>query len=205
MLGNDQEKLRIVMMDDDSKLSLQRVQFKIDFQSDEPVWTQARQDLWRRIEQHDFEPDTPLNFTRRLARDHGWSLADARAAVDAYRRFCFLAVVSPTPVTPSAIVDEVWHQHLIYSRDYWATWCRETLQAPLHHDPTPGGPEAQTIYRRQYAETLALHERLFGPPRPELWPATHLRFAASRYHVTDRDRWYIVPKPAAWIRGLLRR
>ena len=21
---------------------------------------------------HDFEPDTPLNFTRRLARDHGW-------------------------------------------------------------------------------------------------------------------------------------
>jgi hypothetical protein len=147
---------------------LQRAQFKIDVPSDETVWTAARQDLWRRVELHDFEPDTALNFTRRLARDHGWSLEDARTAVDAYRRFCFLAIISPTPVTPSEIVDEVWHQHLIYSRDYWTIWCGKTLQAPLHHDPTPGGPEAQMIYRRQYAETLALHERVFGPPSPEL-------------------------------------
>ena len=57
---------------------MQRAQCKIDVLSDEPVWTSARQDLWRRIEQHDFEPDTPLNFTRRLARDHGWSLEHAR-------------------------------------------------------------------------------------------------------------------------------
>ncbi len=124
---------------------MQRAQFKIDVQSDEPVWTPARQDLWRRVEQHDFEPDTALNFTRRLARDHGWSVEYARAAVDAYRRFCFLAVVSPTPVTPSEVVDEVWHQHLVYSRDYWTIWCGKTLQAPLHHDPTPGGPDAQMI------------------------------------------------------------
>ncbi len=123
--------------------------------------------------------------------------------VDAYRRFCFLAVVSPTPVTPSEIVDEVWHQHLIYSRDYWTIWCGEKLRAPLHHDPTPGGPEAQMIYRRQYAETLALHERFFGPPNQELWPATHLRFAAPRYQVTDRGRWFIIPKPIAWIHRLL--
>jgi hypothetical protein len=192
-------------MDDHRELSLQRERLEIDLQSDEPVWTPARQELWRRIEQHDFEPDTPLSFTRRLARDHGWSLDEARAAVDAYRRFCFLAVVSPTAVTPSQVVDEVWHQHLVYSRDYWKSWCGEVLQTPLHHDPTPGGPEAQMAYRRQYAETLALHERAFGPPSPELWPATHLRFARPRYHMTDRNRWLIIPKPVAWIRRLLGR
>jgi hypothetical protein len=190
---------------DSGELSLQRAQLKIDLLSDEPVWTPAREALWRRIELHDFEPDTPLNFTRRLARDHGWSLDEARAAVAAYRRFCFLAVVSPTPVTPSEVVDEVWHQHLIYSRDYWTAWCGEALQAPLHHDPTPGGSEAQMTYRRQYAETLALHERVFGPPSPELWPATHLRFARVRYHVTDRRRWLIMPRPIAWIRRLVGR
>lgn len=184
---------------------LQRAQLKIDDRSDEPVWTPARQELWRRIEQHDFEPKIPMNFTDRLARDHGWSLAEARAAVDAYRRFCFLAVVSPTPVTPSEIVDEVWHQHLIYSRDYWTIWCAETLQAPLHHDPTPGGPEAQMIYRRQYAETLALHERFFEPPSRDLWPATHLRFQRPRYHVIDRSVWFTLPKPIIWIRHLFRR
>ena len=155
---------------------MREVQAQTEALPDQPIWTPERADLWRRIEQHDFEPDTPLPFTRRLARDHGWSLESARAAVQAYRRFCFLAVVSPTPVTPSEVVDEVWHQHLTYSRDYWLVWCPERLQMSLHHDPTPGGAEAQRTYRRQYAQTLRLHERYFGPPSPELWPATHVRF-----------------------------
>jgi hypothetical protein len=187
------------MLDDQREHSLQRAEFKIDVRSDEPVWTPARQELWRRIELHDFEPDTPLNFTCRLAREHGWSLEHARAAIDAYRRFCFLAIVSPIPVTPSQAVDEVWHLHLIYSRDYWMIWCGQRLQAPLHHDPTPGGAEAQMVYRRQYAETLALHERVFGPPSPQLWPATHLRFGYKR------SNRLMVPRLAAWIHRLFRR
>lgn len=191
-------------MDDLREPSLQPAPLKL-LSTDEPIWTPDRRALWARIAQHDFEPDTPLNFTNRLARDHGWRLAEARAAVDAYRRFCFLAVVSPTPVTPSDLVDEVWHQHLVYSRDYWTIWCGNTLQAPLHHDPTPGGPDAQTTYRRQYAETLALHERFFGPPCATLWPATHLRFGPPRYHVTDRRHWFIMPRPVAWIRRLFGR
>ena len=192
-------------VDDHQESSLHRAQIKIDVQSDEPVWTPARKALWRRIELHDFEPDTPLNFIYRLARDHGWSLEEARGAVDAYRCFCFLVMVSPTPLTPSEMVDEVWHQHLIYSRDYWTIWCGERLQAALHHDPTPGGPEAEIIYRRQYAETLALHERFFGPPSAEFWPATHLRFAGPRYYVMDRRRWFIMPKPIAWMLRLFAR
>ncbi|WP_315724258.1 MULTISPECIES: hypothetical protein [unclassified Bradyrhizobium] len=185
--------------------SVQRAQLKVDVRAGEPDWTPARQELWRRIAAHDFEPGTPFNFTQRLARDHGWSLDEARAAIEAYRRFCFLAMVSPTPVTPSEVVDEVWHQHLIYSRDYWTMWCGERLQSPLHHDPTPGGPDAQMTYRRQYAETLALHERFFGPPSPDLWPATHIRFAGPRYFVADRRDWLTLPRPRAWLRRLLRR
>jgi hypothetical protein len=191
-------------MDDHRRLSGQETRLKVDVRSDGPFWTPARKDLWRRVERHDFEPETTLNFTHRLARDHGWSLEEARAAVDAYRRFCFLAIISPTPVTPSEIVDEVWHQHLIYSRDYWTVWCGQVLQAPLHHDPTPGGSEAELIYRRQYAETLALHERVFGQPDAQLWPATHLRFNGLGYHMTDRGRWFILPRPTAWIRRLFR-
>ena len=130
-------------MEGHRELSLQRAQLKIDLQSDEPVWTPARQELWRRVEQHDFEPDTPLNFTRRLARDHGWSLEDARAAVDAYRRFCFLAIVSPTPVTPSEIVDEVWHQHLDLFTRLLDDWCGESAAgavAPRPHSRRARSP-----------------------------------------------------------------
>jgi len=50
------------------------------------------------------------------------------------------------------------------------------LQAPLHHDPTPGGPEAQIIYRRQYAQTLALIRTVHGAgAEPELLDRRRLR------------------------------
>jgi hypothetical protein len=42
-------------MDGHRELSLQRAQLKIDVQSDEPIGAPARQDLWRRVEQYDFE------------------------------------------------------------------------------------------------------------------------------------------------------
>ncbi len=167
------------------------------------IWTPAHKQLWERIESHDFEPDSPLNFTRRLARDRDWSLGEARAAIAGYRRFCFLAAISATPATPSETVDEVWHQHLIYSRDYWNVWFGEVLGTPLHHDPTPGGPEAQQRFRRQYAQTLALHERFFGPPDPALWPATYVRFGPrQRYRTADLTRSIILPRPATMLRRL---
>jgi hypothetical protein len=184
---------------------LRQVIPKLDVETNGFAWTPDRKALWQRIQHHNFEPDTQLNFTQRLARDHGWNLREARSYIDAYRKFCFLAVFSPTPVTPSEIVDEVWHQHLIYSRDYWAVWCGEVLQEPLHHDPIPGGLDAQKTYRRQYAETLSLYEQAFGTPDSEIWPATHLRFKHPRYSTIDRERWFILPKPTAWFRKKIRR
>ena len=151
--------------------------------------------LWSRIEAHNFEPDQPFNFVQRLGRDHGWTLKEVRSAVEEYKRFCFLAVVSPTPVTPSEAVDEVWHQHLIYSRDYWDLWCGTVLQTTLHHDPTPGGPEAQRRYHRQYAGTLALYERYFGQQDEAWWPGTRARFGpAPRYRTVDTQQRYMFPK-----------
>jgi hypothetical protein len=172
----------------------------------EDGWTPDRKDLWDRIAHHNFEPQTALNFVQRLARDHGWPLAQAREAVDAYRRFCFLACVSSSPVTPSEAVDEVWHLHLIYTRDYWDVWCGEVLKRKLHHDPTPGGPDAQAMYRRQYAQTLALHEGFFGPPDIHLWPATHRRFGRSpQFQVVDKTQALVLPRLSYIIMSIVRR
>lgn len=170
------------------------------------AWTPAHRDLWRRLAAHDFEPDgQALTFTARLARDRGWSLAFARGAVDEYRRFCFLAAVSPAPVTPSEEVDEVWHQHLTHSRDYWTRWCREALRVDLHHDPTAGGSAERSRFATQYADTLALYETWFGPPAPAFWPGTARRFGGRpRFRTVDRDRGLVVPLPAG-ARRVLRR
>ena len=167
----------------------------MDLMPDDQLWSQTHTALWQRIARHDFEPPTALNFTQRLARDKHWSLDESRAAIDEYRRFCFLACVSPTTVTPSEAVDEVWHQHLIYSRDYWDAWCSQVLLKKLHHDPTPGGAEAGRRYRTLYAETLALYERYFGPPDPALWPGTNARFGPRpRFQTIDTHRDKISPR-----------
>ncbi len=159
-------------------------------------WTDAHTALWRRIAEHPFgAPDQALDFTRRLARDKGWSAVFTTGAIAEYRRFAFLCVVSPTPMTPSEEVDEVWHQHLIYSRDYWDVWCPTVLGARLHHDPTRGGPAQQAHFRAQYATTLATYETWFGPPPEAYWPATHRRFRTiPRFRTIDTDHAMILPR-----------
>lgn len=164
-------------------------------------WTPALRDLVDRIETHPFDPGDPLSFTRRLARDHGWTLPFAQGAVREYGRFCFLAAATPGPVTPSEEVDEVWHLHLTYSRDYWTVWCRDVLRSDLHHDPTKGGPAEQRRFRTQYARTLAAYEAFFGPPPPRFWPATHHRFGAfPRFRVLDTHRSVMLPRPSVLLR-----
>jgi uncharacterized protein (TIGR04222 family) len=164
---------------------------------DAALWTEERRALWQRIAAHPFAaPELALDFHRRLARETGWSRDFASGAIAEYRRFCFLAMVSPTPVTPSQEVDAVWHLHLTYSRDYWERWCGAALGGRLHHDPTEGGAQEQQKFRRHYAETLALYERYFGPPPEAFWPGTNRRFArALRFRTIDTDRAVVLPRP----------
>jgi uncharacterized protein (TIGR04222 family) len=161
------------------------------------VWGAGEHALWQRLCAHSFEhPDQGLDFTRRLAREQGWTPTEARAAIDEYRRFCFLACVSSVDATPSAEVDEVWHLHLIHTRDYWSKFCPEVLQTTLHHGPTRGGNAERLRYRQQYADTLARYEQWFGPPPERWWPSTNERFADRAPWVrVDARRHWIIAKP----------
>jgi hypothetical protein len=169
------------------------------------TWTEAQQGLWHRIQAHRFErPDQALDLLHRLAREKAWPLPFARAAIEEYRRFCFLCVAGPPArdaahgpdaMTPSEEVDEVWHLHLIHSRDYWDLWCGQALGRRLHHDPTAGGPVEARRYRAQYAATLARYEAFFGPPPESHWPGTRQRFRAQpRFRSVDTDRSFIIPR-----------
>jgi uncharacterized protein (TIGR04222 family) len=160
--------------------------------------------LWQRLVEHPFEcPEQGLDFTRRLAREQGWRISEARAAVEEYRRFCFLAIVEPASMTPSAAVDEVWHLHLLHTQDYWLQFCPQVLGRPLHHGPTRGGRDEARRYRAQYADTLAAYERHFGLPPVRWWPGHAARFAdPSRIRRVDRHRHWVLPKPRLSWRAL---
>jgi hypothetical protein len=154
--------------------------------------------LWSALCHYIIGPDdAALPFVERLARENGWPRAEAERVIEEYKRFCFLAVTAEHPVTPSDQVDQAWHLHLTYSRDYWERFCPEVLGRPLHHGPTAGGSDEQHRYFKQYAETLRSYERVFGSPPADLWPNAARRLnedhKARRVHPRDA---IILPRKA---------
>ncbi|MEM7625199.1 MAG: hypothetical protein AAF333_06180 [Planctomycetota bacterium] len=160
---------------------------------------------WRRITEHPLDdPASDLPFTRRLAQENGWAVDFAVRVVHEYRRFCYLAVAAGHPVTPSDEVDQAWHLHLLYTRDYWEVFCPEVLGKTLHHGPTKGGPAEGTRFDEQYRRTLASYERIFGEAPPaDIWPPPAVRFGPRMIgvRVLPSEVW-IVPRVSRWIRVL---
>jgi len=161
--------------------------------------------VWKALSHYTIGPeDAALPFVVRLARENGWRPAHAERVLEEYRRFCFLAVTSGHVVTPSDAVDQAWHLHLTYTRDYWERFCPQILGRPLHHGPTAGGSAEQHRFFQHYAETLRSYERVFDSPPADLWPDARRRLSedhkARRVHPRDA---FIVPRRHAAIGALL--
>lgn len=153
-------------------------------------------DCWHRIRAHvGSGQGHALDLVDVLVRKFRWDRAYAEAAVEEYRRFCFLAATDDTGVTPSAEVDEVWHLHLQHTRDYWEHFCPRVLRMDLHHEPGGRSRGRDRVFRAQYAETLARYQAVFGPPPEAFWPGMVARFGASpRFLTVDAHRVWVVPR-----------
>jgi len=154
-------------------------------------------ELWHRIDAFSADDgDAAFPFSARLAHDNGWSRTFAERVVTEYKRFLYLACISPTAVTPSEEVDQAWHLHLTYSRSYWLDLCPNVLRRDLHHGPTKGGEQETLRYRDQYRDTLKLYRTEFGEDAPsQIWPGLNDRFAgAATSHLVDRARNFVIPK-----------
>ena len=125
-------------------------------------------DLWSRI----------LPWHERLAADRAFMIrvrtalavgeADASQAILEYLRFAYLAWTSPVGATPSKAIDEIWHEHLLFTRSYDA-FCRGTRGEHLHHEPGDGASDVDR-YRTAYLDTLDRYEVEFGTPDGRWWP-----------------------------------
>ncbi len=162
----------------------------------------ARRILIGRIEHLAIGPvDAAFGFERRLATENGWTEAFAMRVVAEYRRFLMLVADGEAALTPSDAVDQAWHLHMVYTRDYWHGLCRDILGRELHHEPTEGGPEQREWYRTRYAETLERYRTTFGTiPPADIWPDPSRRFT-GRYRRVDMHRSATID--AEWIGGIL--
>ncbi|MEL6169616.1 MAG: hypothetical protein AAFR35_13065 [Pseudomonadota bacterium] len=137
-------------------------------------------ELWAKIKAHRFDATTGTKpFSAKLAEQQSWGTKDTEKAIREYRRFLYLTQIAEGQVTPSNVIDRVWHTHLTFTRNYWDEFCGKVLGKPLHHDPCEGDEEMPR-YRAQYEATLKLYRDEFGndPPRL-LWPHP----ASKRYIV----------------------
>lgn len=146
--------------------------------------------LWNKIEDLTLDKeDAQLTFSMRLARDRKWTLRFTEKAIKEYKKFIYLSCVSNTPVTPSEEVDEVWHQHLTYTKSYWHDLCRDTIERQIHHNPTVGGSEEDQKFLDQYLHTLDLYAREFDQePDKSIWPSPETRFNLTKPIMPAIDR-----------------
>lgn len=158
--------------------------------------------LWQRIQAHVLDdPQSASPFSLRLAAENGWQPGFTQRAIEEYRRFAFLAIAAGHPVSPPEAVDQVWHLHLLYTRDYWGEFCPKTLGAPLHHGPARGGIAEKDKLTDWYGKTLASYRRFFGEPPADLWPARPVHPKTVRIEVA---RHWIIRKPRLRLSGLAR-
>ena len=165
---------------------------------------EAAQTLYLSIQAYSLDKvGASLSFSRRLARENNWTKEYSQRVIGEYKKFILLAMVSGHEVSPSDSVDQVWHLHLTYTRDYWNEFCEKILGTPLHHGPTRGGQTEQQKYWQMYQQTLNSYEQLFKEKPPlDIWPMPEQRFGRDLHFVrVNTERYWFMPKPTwSWLR-----
>ncbi len=176
-----------------------------------------KKELWRRLRHYHFEHLAPPNvlervtsafggadastkaFAHKLARKLGWRRPFAFRAIEEYKRFLYLGVVSESVVTPSRVIDQVWHEHLLFSRGY-REFCRDVLHRDFDHNPELVPSETQTaVFQAQFDATVDLYREEFNvePPAP-IWGETKFVADARRAGATPRRKRHdVIPSPDA--------
>lgn len=119
--------------------------------------------LWDHVIENFGGPDAPTKaFAKKIARKFGWSNKFALKAISEYKKFIYLGVFSDFAVTPSKIIDQVWHEHILFSKAY-REFCTEIIQYNFDHNPELVPIADQTgTFNAQYLDTINLYQTEFG-------------------------------------------
>ncbi|TAE00844.1 MAG: hypothetical protein EAZ97_04725 [Bacteroidetes bacterium] len=123
--------------------------------------------LWENILDFSFEkPNEEYGFSVRLASENAWTEYFAKNAILEYKKFMYLATISKEMVSPSEIVDIVWHQHLIFTQSY--ADLGKILGKKIEHIPSTHNSSEKEKFILAKNRTKRLYEANFGK-QPELF------------------------------------
>jgi hypothetical protein len=167
--------------------------------------TPTEVDLYDRIENFQLDvPGVQISFSTKLAWEYRWSQIYTLRAIQEYKKFLFLAMTAEQIVSPSVVVDRVWHHHLLFTYSYWDELCGKVLNRPLHHTLGFGGKEEALKNYHRYEFTLETYRRYFGTPPSDIWESPPMRSQYPSYQWIDRDRYWVMLRPLYWLKQFLR-
>lgn len=124
--------------------------------------------LWNQIVDFDFDnPPAEYSFTLRLAKENHWTKSFTQQAILEYKKFMYLAATANAMVSPSEIVDIVWHQHLIFSQSY-ERFC-QILGKPIKHIPSTHDKKDFQKFEQAAFRTKELYAQNFGEQPASIW------------------------------------
>ncbi|MFM7855874.1 MAG: glycine-rich domain-containing protein [Flammeovirgaceae bacterium] len=124
--------------------------------------------LWEDVSNFDFDkPDSEYSFSTRLAKENFWTKNFTVRAISEYKKFMFLAATSDTMVSPSGIVDAVWHQHLVFS-DSYTEFCN-ILGKFIRHVPSNRSKQDFQKFKLAKERTTKLYQERFGEQPKDIW------------------------------------
>lgn len=154
--------------------------------------------LWSEVEAFDLSDDShEYGFATRLAKENAWTAWFTKQAITEYKKFMYLAATGNQMVSPSEIVDTVWHLHLIYTKSY-KEFCN-LLGKQIQHIPSTHSREDYQELRAATKRTKELYEANFGE-QPALYWQKHSIYDGLQLTPTNRD---VTDYTAFFILGLL--
>jgi hypothetical protein len=150
-----------------------------------------KKELWLNLKAYHFDNIVPPNlwdnitsafggvnastkaFASKIANKHGWGKNFTLIAISEYKKFVYLGVISNFHVTPSKIIDVVWHEHLLFTKAY-REFCNDVIFYQFDHHPQLFAVEEETgRFSAQYVDTLELYALEFNSIPPEdVWGNT---------------------------------
>jgi len=124
--------------------------------------------LWKKIMEFDLDhPMSEYGFSTRLAIENFWTIDFTQKAIVEYKKFMYLAGTSDLMVSPSEIIDVVWHQHLIFTQSY-SDLCA-IIGKNIQHIPSTHNKEDFEKFKLAKQRTKKLYHDTFGEQPQEIW------------------------------------
>lgn len=129
--------------------------------------------LWVTIEKYDLDdPISEYGFSTRLQNENFWTSNFTKEAILEYKKFMYLAASTDFMISPSEIIDVVWHQHLIFSTSY-DQFCA-LLGKKIEHIPSTHNDADFERFKLAKERTKKAYLNFFGEQPSSIWAYTDI-------------------------------